>query len=147
MTVRDRGGVPSVTRFERLRSVIIAPDRHVSLIRCRLVTGRMHQIRVHLAAKGWPILGDPVYGATDRRTPLRASGRGDVADGAFALKRQALHAWRLAFPHPVTAQRIDITAAIPPDLQQALDDLWSAETGSLQSSRAAKSNSTVPSAE
>lgn len=81
--VRERAGLPSVTLFRRVHSVTLAPGRHVSLMRCRLVTGRMHQIRVHLAACGWPIAGDSVYGA-----PL------------LQLSRQALHAWRLALPHP-----------------------------------------------
>jgi 23S rRNA pseudouridine1911/1915/1917 synthase len=81
--VRERTGLPSMTLFRRVRSVTLAPGRHVSLVRCRLVTGRMHQIRVHLAARGWPIAGDGVYGA-----PL------------LQLSRQALHAWRLALPHP-----------------------------------------------
>ena len=66
VTVRDRGGMPSVTRFERLRTIVVGPGRQISLVRCRLITGRTHQIRVHLAAKGWPIVGDPVYGTARR---------------------------------------------------------------------------------
>lgn len=110
VTVRDRGGVPSVTRFVRLRSVEIAPDRHVSLVKCGLVTGRMHQIRVHLAAKGWPIVGDPTYGGPESGHPRFGA----------PLTRQALHAWRVAFTHPVSADRIDVTAPIPDDMQQLL---------------------------
>ncbi|MEQ1574593.1 MAG: RluA family pseudouridine synthase, partial [Vicinamibacterales bacterium] len=66
-----------------------------------LVTGRTHQIRVHLAAMGWPVLGDRVYG---ERHP--------------ALSRQALHAWRVTLPHPITRKPLEIEAAVPPDLQQ-----------------------------
>src|SRR2546430_7404130 len=54
-------GAHSVTQFERLARVR-APRAGLALLRCRLVTGRRHQIRVHLAARGWPIVGDPVYG-------------------------------------------------------------------------------------
>ena len=110
VTVRDRGGVPSVTRFARVRSVETAPDQPVSLLKCRLVTGRMHQIRVHLAAKGWPIVGDATYGGPQFGRP-----RFDTPP-----TRQALHAWRLAFTHPVSADRIDVTAPIPADMQQLL---------------------------
>ena len=103
VTVRDRGGVPSVTRFVRVRHTVIPPIGVVTLVRCQLVTGRMHQIRVHLAAKGWPILGDATYGVK------------------FApMARQALHAWRVAFRHPSTGQSIDITADPPPDIAAVL---------------------------
>jgi 23S rRNA pseudouridine1911/1915/1917 synthase len=112
VTVRDRGGVPSVTKFERLRSVKIGPDRWLSLVRCRLVTGRMHQIRVHLAAKGWPIVGDATYGVT------------------FAgMDRQALHAARLAFVHPASAARIEVTAPPPADMADLLGRFDVSETG------------------
>ncbi|MGQ0733622.1 MAG: RluA family pseudouridine synthase [Acidobacteriota bacterium] len=106
VTVRDRGGVPSVTRFERLRSAA-SEVGVLSLLRCRLITGRTHQIRVHLAAKGWPIVGDPVYG--------RQVGR--------LIGRQALHAWRLRFDHPVTGASVEVTAPIPPDVEQLLEKL------------------------
>lgn len=108
-------GVPSLTEFERL-SRVAAPRAGLSLLRCRLRTGRTHQIRVHLAARGWPIVGDPTYG-TPRWT--------DVADPALAaalhaFPRQALHAWRTTFPHPVTLQRVDIEAPVPQDLANLL---------------------------
>ena len=105
VTVRDRGGVPSVTRFERLRWMALpaTPIRHLALLRCRLITGRMHQIRVHLAAKGWPIAGDATYG-------VRFDG----------LERQALHASRLAFQHPATGASIQVAAPPPPDMAGVL---------------------------
>jgi 23S rRNA pseudouridine1911/1915/1917 synthase len=103
VTVRDRGGVPSVTTFERMRSVQVTPALTLSVLRCRLITGRMHQIRVHLAARGWPIVGDATYG-------VRYAGLG----------RQALHAWRLAFDHPRTGTRLEITAPPPADLTHLL---------------------------
>jgi 23S rRNA pseudouridine1911/1915/1917 synthase len=76
-----------------------------SLLRLRLETGRTHQIRVHLQAIGHPIYGDPEYG-----TP-----------GTLGLERQFLHATRLAFEHPLTGRRIDVSSPLPPDLQSALE--------------------------
>lgn len=96
-------GASSVTRFERLA---FAPGPGLSLLRCRLVTGRTHQIRVHLAARGWPIVGDPVYG--------------DVP-GPQAFPRQALHAWRIALTHPLSGERLVIEAPVPSDLRDLLE--------------------------
>jgi 23S rRNA pseudouridine1911/1915/1917 synthase len=108
------GGAASLTLFERLDRVR-APGSALSLLRCRLVTGRRHQIRVHLAERGWPIVGDPVYGAP------RSSSIADSAEAvAAAFPRQALHAWRIAFPHPATGTRIEIEAPIPADIRALL---------------------------
>jgi 23S rRNA pseudouridine1911/1915/1917 synthase len=93
------GGADSETRYE-----VIASDRGLSLVRCQLVTGRTHQIRVHLQSRGWPIVGDRVYGTRDDR-----------------IARQALHAWRIMLPHPVTRERLTIEAPVPDDLRQLLD--------------------------
>ncbi len=76
----------------------------VSLLRLRLDTGRTHQIRVHMQAIGHPVCGDPEYGAP----------------GALGLRRQFLHACRLAFTHPVTEEPVEITSALPDDLLQTL---------------------------
>lgn len=86
-------GAPSVTRFER-----IAYDESFdrSLVRCRLMTGRRHQIRVHLAARGWPIVGDGVYGTV-------------LAD----FPRHALHAWRLTMTHPASGHAVAVEARVP----------------------------------
>jgi 23S rRNA pseudouridine1911/1915/1917 synthase len=121
VTVRDRGGVPSVTRFERMRVFTIGGDRHLSLVRCRLITGRTHQIRVHLAAKGWPIVGDAAYG-----TARAGSLEGRSLPPERRLSRQALHAWRLAFKHPLTGDQLDITADLPADMQ-ALVTQWTSD--------------------
>jgi 23S rRNA pseudouridine1911/1915/1917 synthase len=75
-----------------------------ALLRVVLDTGRTHQIRVHLAAIGHPVCGDPEYGSS----------------GRFGLERQFLHAARLSFEHPVTGASIDVTSAIPDDLVAAL---------------------------
>ena len=105
-------GAESLTRFARLARVA-APRAGLSLLRCRLATGRTHQIRVHLAARGWPLVGDPTYGeprwqqVTD---PL-------LAATLRAFPRQALHAWRAAFTHPMTRERLTIEAPMPKDLE------------------------------
>ncbi|HVH29168.1 MAG TPA: RluA family pseudouridine synthase [Vicinamibacterales bacterium] len=105
----------SLTRFERLGSVA-APAAGVSLLRCRLVTGRMHQIRVHLAARGWPVVGDPVYGE-----PRWSNVRDPVLATALRMfPRQALHAWRVALTHPSTGARLLLEAPAPRDLAELL---------------------------
>jgi 23S rRNA pseudouridine1911/1915/1917 synthase len=89
-------GAPSETRYEVIAA---APDDR-SLVRCELVTGRTHQIRVHLASRGWPIVGDALYGVPHE-----------------TMTRQALHAWRVQLPHPITRQPIDLEAPIPRDIR------------------------------
>jgi 23S rRNA pseudouridine1911/1915/1917 synthase len=108
ITVTDRGGQPSVTKYERLAS---SPS--FSLVRCRLITGRTHQIRVHLSAKGWPIVGDAVYGRKQRGGAVIP-----LDEVAAAFPRQALHAWRLSLRQPVTNTAIEIVAPLPDDMTQ-----------------------------
>jgi 23S rRNA pseudouridine1911/1915/1917 synthase len=105
-----------VTEFERLSSAD-APAAGLSLLGCRLVTGRRHQIRVHLAARGWPIVGDAQYGEP------RWSAVADpaLATALQAFPRQALHASRVAFAHPVTRERIAVEAPIPRDLKDLIN--------------------------
>jgi 23S rRNA pseudouridine1911/1915/1917 synthase len=76
-----------------------------ALLRVTLDTGRTHQIRVHLAAIGNPVCGDPTYGTT----------------GSYGLERQFLHAQRLAFAHPITAEAVDVCSPLPEDLARALE--------------------------
>jgi len=87
-------------------------------------TGRTHQIRVHLASVGLPIVGDPVYGRA-RRIGLR--GRRRSADAA--LERPSLHASVLGFEHPASAESLRFEAPLPEDLQRLLDELRCRETG------------------
>jgi 23S rRNA pseudouridine1911/1915/1917 synthase len=80
-----------------------------ALVEVRLETGRQHQVRVHLAHVGLPVLGDPVYGRPARGRPL--------------ARRPMLHAFRLAFAHPVTGERLSAESPPPPDFQRALEAL------------------------
>lgn len=108
-------GAASLTRFERLGRGS-APGVGLALLRCRLVTGRTHQIRVHLAARGWPIVGDPVYGA-----PLWSGIKDETLAALLkAFPRQALHAWRLALTHPATRGPLVIEAPLPDEMTMLL---------------------------
>jgi 23S rRNA pseudouridine1911/1915/1917 synthase len=91
------------------------------LIECRLATGRTHQIRVHLAWKGYPIVGDPTY-SSNRRARARPLGPG-VARAVAALGRQALHATLIGFTHPATAERLEFESALPSDINELQKEL------------------------
>jgi 23S rRNA pseudouridine1911/1915/1917 synthase len=108
-------GVASLTRFERLAHVA-APHAGMSFLRCRLLTGRRHQIRVHLAASGWPLVGDPDYGEPRWARILDTT----LADTVRAFPRQALHSWRAMFTHPVTRERLMLEAPVPEDFERLL---------------------------
>jgi len=100
----QRTSMAVVERGKAARTHVKPVERYkrATLVRCKLETGRTHQIRVHLAAIGHPLVGDPTYGR-----------RG--AAGALAFPRQALHAERLAFAHPSDGRRIEVVAPMPAD--------------------------------
>jgi 23S rRNA pseudouridine1911/1915/1917 synthase len=89
-----------------------------SLLEVALETGRTHQIRVHLAEAGHPLLADPVYGGQRREARLDAED--PVRRASAAIGRHALHAWRLAFAHPRTGKAMRFEAPLPRDLEAAL---------------------------
>ncbi len=111
MAVRS-GGKPAITHY-RVRQRL-GP---CSLLEARLETGRTHQIRVHMAHIGFPVVGDPVYG---KKT--RAGGDG-ATQALVAFPRQALHASHLELTHPETAKTCQWSAPLPQDFQQLLDTL------------------------
>lgn len=115
MSVRPGRGRAAVTRFEVAERLPGA-----TLLRLAPQTGRTHQLRVHLAALGHPIVGDRLYGGRGR---ARSGTPAAAAAALEACARQALHAESLAFTHPVSGDRMVVRAALPPDLEHLLGAL------------------------
>lgn len=109
------GGRPAVTHY-RVREKF----RAHALLQCELETGRTHQIRVHMAHAGWPLVGDPLYGKGLR---LPRSATAELAELLRGFKRQALHAEHLAFVHPVSGEALAFDAEPPRDFHDLLDAL------------------------
>ena len=114
MAVHD-AGKSALTHFRVKRRLA-----HHTHVRVTLETGRTHQIRVHLAHIGYPIVGDPTYGGRLRVPP----GADQVMlDAIRTFKRQALHASRLSLSHPITDKPLSFCASLPHDMQRLLDTL------------------------
>jgi 23S rRNA pseudouridine1911/1915/1917 synthase len=107
---RVRTGKRAVTNWR-----VLEPFPGAARVEARLETGRTHQVRVHMAALGCPLLADRTYGRPARDAAVRA-----IAD---ALGRQALHARTLAFVHPATGKKMSFASELPPDMQAALEAL------------------------
>jgi 23S rRNA pseudouridine1911/1915/1917 synthase len=120
--VRQERGKAALTRYRVCRRFAAK----ASLVECRLATGRTHQIRVHMAHAGHPLVGDPVYG---RLTQARLAGFDEAATQTLkAWRRQALHAASLGFDHPSSGKRLRFESAIPEDMQQLIT-LFARATG------------------
>jgi 23S rRNA pseudouridine1911/1915/1917 synthase len=115
-------GRSALTRYTLLETLPhLAAEPVASLMRCELETGRTHQIRVHLAHLGHPLLGDGLYGSGFKTKANRLS---EAARNALAaLGRQALHAAVLGFEHPRSGRALRFESPLPPDLQHLLDTL------------------------
>ena len=108
---KDGGrGRRAVTHWKRLEAL-----REAALLECRLETGRTHQVRVHMASIGHPLIGDPVYG--------RTGGTHGKLLKELGFHRQALHAAKLGFTHPVTKSRLSFASAMPADMQELFNAL------------------------
>ncbi|MBN2972259.1 RluA family pseudouridine synthase [Roseomonas aeriglobus] len=104
------GGKHAITHWRELREL-----RDAALVECRLETGRTHQVRVHMASLGHPLVGDPVYGRT------KSSHRALLETLGF--RRQALHAARLGFIHPITSVALSFESEMPADMQELFNQL------------------------
>jgi len=111
-------GIPSRARRAVTHYRTLAVSELAALLECRLETGRTHQIRVHAAHLGHPVVGDPVYGGREKAVRgMLPERRGRARELLALIDRQALHAARLSFTHPVSGERIDLAAEPPADLQ------------------------------
>ena len=108
--VEGRRGKRAVTHWQRLKVL-----KDSALVECRLETGRTHQVRVHMASIGHPLVGDPVYGRSGK-------AHGKLLN-ELGFHRQALHATQLGFTHPVTKRALSFTSPLPPDMQELLSAL------------------------
>ena len=106
----DGRGKRAVTHYR-----VIDRMRGAALVECRLQTGRTHQVRVHLTHLGHPLIGDPVYGRERK-------GFKSILE-TLGFKRQALHAKRLGFIHPVSGEKLSFDSALPTDMQELLSEL------------------------
>jgi 23S rRNA pseudouridine1911/1915/1917 synthase len=118
MAVLDRGGRPATTRYKVVRRF---GKGLASLLECRLLTGRTHQIRVHLSHVDHALMGDPLYG---RATAQRKAGLDETATAALqALGRQALHAEFLGFQHPRSGESMAFKTTLPLDIKGLISSL------------------------
>ncbi|MFT3806883.1 23S rRNA pseudouridine(1911/1915/1917) synthase RluD [Arenimonas sp.] len=113
--VKEGQGRDAVTHY-RVRERF----RAHTVVECRLETGRTHQIRVHMMHAKHPLIGDPLYGGSFK---LPKAATPDLAEALRAFKRQALHAEKLEFEHPVDGRTVSTQAAIPPDMQALIGAL------------------------
>ena len=124
MAVRhhDESARQAITHYEVLETFPADAERPAaSLLRCTLETGRTHQIRVHLAHIGHPVMGDPLYARTHAASANRLSP--DARTALDKLNRQALHAAELGFVHPVSGEHLHFSTPPPGDFQRLLDAL------------------------
>ena len=114
--VGEDRGKSAITRYRMERAF----GTHAAQIECRLATGRTHQIRVHFAHLGHPLIGDPVYGTRARRSVARS---GPPGERIAAFPRQALHARLLGFTHPVEKRPMQFDSPLPADLRELAHSL------------------------
>ena len=117
MTV-SQAGRPAITHYE-----VLSPSRRgVALLSLVIETGRTHQIRVHLKSRGWPLIGDPLYGEA-RWRHLPSAWRSTLR----AFSRPALHSWRVELEHPIRQETLRISASPPEDMARLWLELFDEE--------------------
>lgn len=120
MATADPGAREAITTFQTLEHFAAADhDDGFTLLECHLMTGRTHQIRLHMNYIHHPVVGDPLYGTGDARKNLQAP-------------RQFLHSYRLSFDHPTTHERLSFTEPLPPDLKAVLASLRERSLGKTE---------------
>lgn len=118
--VAEERGKSAVTRYRVERRFGGKEHDLAALLECRLLTGRTHQIRVHLAHIGHSVIGDPVYGARPRGAIARLGAAGAAV---AAFPRQALHARLLGFAHPATGEKLRFESPLPADMTRLISNL------------------------
>ena len=112
---------------EGMKSVTLVKVRQsfagFTLLEVTIKTGRTHQIRVHLASEGHPIVGDDKYGDFELNKALQKPSKTQTTAQHVTLKRMFLHAWRLQLTHPATAERVELQNELPAELQSFVDSL------------------------
>lgn len=124
MTVLDpNSGIPSRNAVTQIK--VVERIGLFSVLECTLQTGRTHQIRVHCAFAGFPVVGDTIYGGLRRMSAdmLRGASLAPLNGRLSLLHGQTLHAFALAFDHPTTGERLSFTVPPPPEMQGILDYL------------------------
>ena len=132
----DEAGAPSQTHFEVLSRYLDAAGKPLTLLRCVPLTGRQHQIRVHLQAAGFPLVGDKLYGPSEEIFLRLAESGGTPSpagtfdalitpdeQAALRLWRQALHAAELVVPHPATSTPVQFSSPLPADITDLIRTL------------------------
>lgn len=117
MAIVAKGGKHAVTHYQTIEKF----KNEAALIKCRLETGRTHQIRVHMTSVGHSLIGDKVYGKSRKLAVKNAPEKAEIFINMFP--RQALHAQSLGFVHPVTGEKMFFEASLPADLQELLQVL------------------------
>ena len=114
---RDGSGLPAVTHYR-----VVQRNARFALVELRPRTGRTHQLRVHMAGIGHPLVGDKIYGDETIFLEQLGGALSDASRAALVLDRHALHAWRLSFTHPMHERQQELEAPLPPDLRGLLEE-------------------------
>jgi len=136
MTTRRRTGARTAVSHYTVLRRISSRFGPFTLVQVRIETGRTHQIRVHLASLGHPVVGDTLYGAPARLTAMPSRVRRDPEAECLPLNRNFLHAAELEFTHPKTGKAMHLEAPLPPELENLLAEIEDSASGGTRPSGA-----------